>query len=81
MKAAILLLIFAVLCIEAQDGYCPQRYTYVCVRSITQCCSNADCGVGRICCKENCGNTCYDPVDVKTDGKPVIPNDYCVINS
>lgn len=58
--------------------YCPAKSNDVCIRADNECCSNADCSSNQICCSENCGNKCYQPVSVKTTGTMAI-SQGCVI--
>ncbi|GFU26667.1 u15-lycotoxin-Ls1a [Nephila pilipes] len=74
------LLAFMIAVGSAQVGFCPERSEIVCVRSITKCCSDADCLGGQFCCQENCGNTCHYPALFPTDGQKVVFDASCRID-
>ncbi|KAF8770518.1 Low-density lipoprotein receptor-related protein like [Argiope bruennichi] len=52
---------------------CPERPLIVCRHALHKCFSDAECDNPKICCHENCGNTCRDPVYYPTNGRRVVP--------
>ncbi|GIY25294.1 hypothetical protein CDAR_244021 [Caerostris darwini] len=69
--AAVLILSLALILVSAD--YCPNSRHVKCVREDNQCCKDADCDIGQLCCRESCGNICRQPVDFPTNGKKSIP--------
>ncbi|GFX55095.1 u15-lycotoxin-Ls1a [Trichonephila clavipes] len=79
MKIIFLLAFMFMVASASHEAYCPKRYTFVCVRSINECCSDDDCDRGQFCCQENCGNTCQFTTSFPTDGRKVVFDKRCRI--
>ncbi|PRD32000.1 UNVERIFIED_CONTAM: U15-lycotoxin-Ls1a [Trichonephila clavipes] len=79
MKIIFLLAFMFMVASASHEAYCPKRYTFVCIRSINECCSDDDCDRGQFCCQENCGNTCQFTTSFPTDGRKVVFDKRCRI--
>ncbi|XP_015923295.1 U15-lycotoxin-Ls1d [Parasteatoda tepidariorum] len=76
MKAVLILCL--IFCVAAARDYCPTKDPAVCVQALNECCKDSDCE-DQICCTENCGNKCKEPVPKRTNGERVTYGSKCEI--
>ncbi|GFU26675.1 hypothetical protein NPIL_628881 [Nephila pilipes] len=76
---AVLLLMLVVISAVQAANFCPRMPDYVCIQAVNECCEDLDCEDGEICCQENCGNKCREPVAERTNGEEVKPSSTCSI--
>uniref|UniRef100_A0A482Z9A7 U13-Austrotoxin-Ht1a_1 n=1 Tax=Hickmania troglodytes TaxID=489260 RepID=A0A482Z9A7_9ARAC len=73
MKTSIILAVTVVMLISmsCSEGYCPPKSKIVCFHASHKCFGDNECPGRKICCRENCGNQCYEPYGRKTNGQRV----------
>ncbi|KAF8770517.1 hypothetical protein HNY73_018035 [Argiope bruennichi] len=54
---------------EKRNYWCPNPLPIKCIRRQDKCCLDSDCGLGKVCCNESCGNTCREAVSYPTRGR------------